>query len=665
MKKMNLLLCVFLISILMTNFQGFCQFDTAFYLEKVERWDTNGYIKFYPDEIFVGEMFTLYKENFLSDTSNEMKIVDTTYDADLNMYAFNYRQYFSNIPVEGSHLTELVTDGYVKYASMVLCPGTIGIVNVESLKTQSAALDDIMNYYSGREFTWMDTSWENSLKRDFNNDSATYYPTGKLIWALEYYPNMGWIIDSNKYTLCYKFEIYLINPFEYYTCYVNAYDGSMLKIDESTDFFYGTAETYDYGTQDMDIKLKSDGNYYLISNEDDRNIETRYYSDKWADCTVLTNDDPDWGTADQLATSAHIYTCKAWDYFKNIHDRNGLNDRGKELRVLVNYQQGTGASFNHERYFGLGAWGLLYHDYIKVGFDPGNNARRVCIDVIGHEFMEGIIDYTVKLENKGEAIAVKQSICDIFGFLVEGYMQNWQDLDWTLGEDGITRRIMDNPYSMNFPKKWHDKSVEGQWQYETSTMSSNDWNDYGHINSVPMSYWFYLISKPGGRWENPPLNTKWIEGIGYDNAAELVYKVVKMKHIPPSVNYWQMWNATRDFAEEMWGKCSALNNNYHNVMQAWSYIDVQLGSGCSKASINTDDVNENPSVMYNPQYNTLTILCNDPVLSLNIYDLNGKMLKQKTDDITNTDLSEILNGIYIVSIKTEKNVFNSKIIVLR
>lgn len=663
MKKKNFLLWTFLISLLLTNIQGQCQFDSAFYAEKVERWDTNGYIKFYPEEVSAGEMFTVYSENFLYDTSKKMVIIDTTYDSDLDMYSYHYEQYYLNIPVEGTHLTELVFDGSVIYASMVLCPGIYGSAEPEGLIAEGNAIDSIMAYYSNRELAWTDTSWENSLKRDFGDTNVTYYPTGELTWALDNYVDIGFIIDSNRYTLCYKFEIYLSDTFQHLTVYVNAYDGSIHNIIEPTDFFTGSAETFDYDAREIDIKEKSNV-YYLISKEDGRDIETRYYADKWQDCAVPTSVNSDWGTSFQLATSAHIYACKAWDYFEEYHDRNGLNDKGKELRVRVNYQVGTGASFRHQKYLIA-----FYHDYINVGYDATNTsssgARRVCIDVLGHEFMEGIIEYTVNLYNEGEAIAVKQSICDMFGFMVEWYMDE-NNFDWTIGEDGITRRIMNDPYSMNFPKKWHDNSQYGDWLYEDNEMTNSKWNEYGHVNSVPMSYWFYLIANPGdGYWVDPPARTQWIKGIGFENAAKLVYKVINAKHIPQSANYWQMWNATRDMAEALWGKCSPTNDNYHNVMQAWKYIDVQLGSGCDKAFIEQQDENNSPSVFYNSKDRTLTILSDDNILTLNIYDLNGKIVEQKTDNIAITDLATLPNGVYIVSIKTEKRIFNSKVIIIQ
>jgi hypothetical protein len=151
---------------------------------------------------------------------------------------------------------------------------------------------------------------------------------------------------------------------------------------------------------------------------------------------------------------------------------------------------------------------------------------------------------------------------------------------------------------------------------------------------------------------------------GYAVAIVQNGEVVKMKHIPQTANYWQMWNATRDFAEELWGKCNTSNDYYHYVMQAWYYIDVQLGSGCAKVSTEAIEEKNKSYVYYNSIDKTLSIYSNENVVFLSIYDLNGKTVMKKTDGNKAVDVSDLSNGVYIISVKTDKSINNSKIIIV-
>ncbi len=639
--KLSWLITIFIIVI--TNSVSYSQFDTTFYIQKVERWDTNGFLKLKPTEIVAGEMFTIYRNNFLEDTNKTMVLVDQGFDEILNLWYYHYKQYYLNIPVEGAYLTELEIEGFIRYASMKLCPGIFGSTNPEMILPENIAFDSLINNFPNRTLAWADTSWENSLKRDFNSDDATYFPHGELIWTIDNYSSLGYIIDSTRYSLCYKYELYLLEPYEHYTCYINAINGSLFKAIDP-NYYNGKAETHHYGEQTIDTKMKGFWNpkYYLIADNNGRKIETRYYADNWSNCSIPDDSDDDWGNSEIDATTAHFYTSKSWDYFKDRHNRDGLKDNGKEVRVKVNYSGSP--KYVHDRYF----FNMFSSDYIYVGqSDLGNKWN--CIDVIGHEFTHGVIHYTAELARSGEGGAIAESICDIFGFMVERYTQNDDDnsIDWTMGEDAQIRRYLDDPTMLSHPAIY-----KGQYWYNDEV----DWYTFVHTNCGPMNKWFYLLSKPGAK----TFNNVSVTGIGYNEATKLIYKVINDKYISGGTQYKDIQSATRDIAEILWGECS---DEYVQVLEAWKAVGVGTGSPCPQASIRNYSKNTKYKVHFNSQLHELIVFSNqEKIVSLNIFDLNGKIIySNQNQNIIR--LSNISNGMYIVSIQTEHALSYEKFIV--
>ena len=123
-------------------------------------------------------------------------------------------------------------------------------------------------------------------------------------------------------------------------------------------------------------------------------------------------------SASQAAVDAHNYAIATYNYFKEVHGRDSLNNKGMTLISRANYvKPGEGDFFNN-----------AFWDGSKMTYGNGDSTKYYyfsrAIDVVAHEMMHGITQYTSNLINKYESGAVDESMSDIFGALVKRFKSN-------------------------------------------------------------------------------------------------------------------------------------------------------------------------------------------------------------------------------------------------
>ncbi|NBU77215.1 MAG: hypothetical protein EBS30_18695, partial [Planctomycetes bacterium] len=159
-----------------------------------------------------------------------------------------------------------------------------------------------------------------------------------------------------------------------------------------------------------------------------------------------------WANTDptEVSTAANMITILS--YYKNIHNRRGVDGQGTVVPAYVHYDA------NYENAF----WSFQY----KAMFygDGGVGTYPFCVlEVAGHELTHGITQYTAGLIYENESGALNESFSDIFGTNIEFYGQTdmssrYPDrvpgtADWLLGEDlvkvGVAGRDMRSPGNTN------------------------------------------------------------------------------------------------------------------------------------------------------------------------------------------------------------------------
>ncbi len=129
------------------------------------------------------------------------------------------------------------------------------------------------------------------------------------------------------------------------------------------------------------------------------------------------------GTA---AAEAHYGVATTWDYFRNVHGRNGIANDGRGALSRVHYGRNFANAFWSDACF-------------CMTFGDGDNGASAypltVLDVSGHEMSHGVTSRSANLIYEGESGGLNEATSDIFGTMVEYYAGNAKDPgDYILGE---------------------------------------------------------------------------------------------------------------------------------------------------------------------------------------------------------------------------------------
>ena len=113
-----------------------------------------------------------------------------------------------------------------------------------------------------------------------------------------------------------------------------------------------------------------------------------------------------------------------------------------------------------------------------------------------------------------------------------------------------------------------------------------------------------------------------------------------------------------------------LGLSVNNLDQSKRFTELNLGLVATLAGLNHDGINENETInvaMYpNPTRDVVTILANDPLLTVSIYNILGQQIVKK--DLNRTSqytlhTSDLTSGVYVVRIKTENGMASKRLII--
>ena len=299
---------------------------------------------------------------------------------------------------------------------------------------------------------------------------------------------------SGNYVLAY--EVSAGNTIAYY----DAETGNLFK--SRSNIYYndnchdGTVNTLYNGVRTITTRLNN-ALYCLDDECRGGGIYTRY-----RDYSLHTVDNI-WDNNDSIimTASAHWAAEMVYDYYLEMHNRNSFDGNGTIVVVKMdNFYLPTTA-----------CWGGATNT-IFCGVGNGITSRPVVsLDHLGHEFTHGVIQYTSDLGAVGEAGSLNESFADIFGAMVEFYVER-DNGDYLFGEDVCIGtdciRNMKDPNQTTQP----DTYLGTYWSPGTDI----------HINSGVQNYWFYLLAE-GGAGINDNGYEYQVHGIGRERAAQIAY----------------------------------------------------------------------------------------------------------------------------------------------
>ena len=270
---------------------------------------------------------------------------------------------------------------------------------------------------------------------------------------------------------------------------------------------------------------------------------------------------------DLVGVSAHWGAEATYDYYLTKHGRDSYDNAGARIVSYTHFDDNFVNAF----------WGGG-----RMHFGDGNGTNYgplVALDVVGHEFTHGVTQYSSDLIYFAEPGALNESFSDIFGTLVEYYIEG-SNGDWLLGEDFALSappfRSMENPNSRNDP----DTYLGNFW----APTGPNDPDAGGvHTNSGVQNYWFYLLCE-GGSGVNDNGDTYTVTGIGIEEAAQIAYRSLTV-YLMPTSQYFDARQSSINSALDLFGQNS---NQVQAVTEAWFAVGVgnPYGIYALNASVN-------------------------------------------------------------------------------
>ncbi len=353
--------------------------------------------------------------------------------------------------------------------------------------------------------------------------------------------------------------------------YVDATTGEVLRREEHIVTADGSGQSLYSGT--VPIQVTQSGASYQLKDPVRGNATTTDMQNKSDSflCTLLgtgcsngvafSSADTSFGNGattnrESAAVDAHYGGATTFDYFKNVHGRNGIFGTGAGAPSRVHY----GNKYVNAFWDGTK---MTYGDGDGVQFGP-----LVSLDVAGHEMTHGVTENTAGLTYSGEPGGLNEATSDIFGTMVEFYAANPNDpADYFIGEE------FDLASGQGF-RRMDDPALDGD---SHSCWSTTTKNVDVHFSSGVGNHFFYLLaegsgSKPiGGRTHtSPTCNSSTVTGIGNTDAAAIWFKALDA-YFTSGTTYAQARTATLNAATDLFGASSVQRAA---VAASWSAVNV-------------------------------------------------------------------------------------------
>jgi zinc metalloprotease ZmpA len=352
--------------------------------------------------------------------------------------------------------------------------------------------------------------------------------------------------------------------------YVDARTAKVIRTEQEIENVDGSGQSLYSGTVPLQLTLASGtyslkdptrGNTYTtdMKNKTD-GLGCQLFGFGCSAGTLFTSPDSSFGSGtnanrESAGVDAQYGTNVTWDYYKNIHGRNGIFNTGAGSFNRVHY----GNAYVNAFWDGKK---MTYGDGDGVNFGP-----LVSLDVAGHEMSHGVTQSSANLTYSGESGGLNEATSDIFGSLVEAYANNINDpADYLIGEEfdlknHVGFRRMDKPSS--------DGKSADCWYSGVGNLDV-------HYSSGVGNHFFYLLAEGSGgkviggvQHNSPTCNGLPVTGITAAKAGKIWYRALTV-YMTSSTNYAGARAASIKAAQDLYpGGTEAAS-----VAAAWSAVSV-------------------------------------------------------------------------------------------
>jgi len=282
----------------------------------------------------------------------------------------------------------------------------------------------------------------------------------------------------------------------------------------------------------------------------------------WGDSGVFANSSDTASDNGQTAAVDAAYGLQAtWDYYKNVHQRNGIDGVGTATYARVHYGTGYINAF----------W---TDDCFCMTYGDGNGTSVLSftsLDISGHELTHGVTSHTAGLIYSGESGGLNEANSDIHGTMVEFYVRGANATGNVVPDIGGNWLLGEQTFPPNGLRKMYKPSLDG--------LSADAWSEEihkwdVHYSSGPMNRAFYFLSQ-GASADNASnyysvFLPGGMTGIGNDKAARIWYRAMTT-YLTSTSNYLSARQAALHAAVDLYGSNSAEN---FAVRKAFGAINV-------------------------------------------------------------------------------------------
>jgi Zn-dependent metalloprotease len=275
---------------------------------------------------------------------------------------------------------------------------------------------------------------------------------------------------------------------------------------------------------------------------------------------VIARREGDPPTSDVAVNEAYDGSGSTYDLYKDIYNRNSIDNNGMRLDSYVHYRVGYDNAFwdGERMVYGDGDENLPVNERLF-------NRFTIAIDVIGHELTHGVTQFEAKLVYSQQPGALNESMSDVFGSLVKQRQRNQtaDQADWIIGEGLLTENVNGvGIRSMKAPGTAYDDPVLGK-DPQPGHMKDyvNTLGDNGgvHINSGIPNRAFYVTAVELG-------------GYAWEKAGQIWYVTLRDK-LGANSKFQDCANLTYQVAADLYGAGSV---EQMAVKKGWEEVGITI-----------------------------------------------------------------------------------------
>ncbi|MBC8754842.1 M4 family metallopeptidase [Kordia sp. YSTF-M3] len=342
---------------------------------------------------------------------------------------------------------------------------------------------------------------------------------------------------------------------------INYYDNmqTISTVGNGTGVYSGTntVNAWDDGTTFSLRDTTRTGGLGPVINTNDGSTISVDADNNWNNNTTTPR-----GANQGAEVDSHIYTSDVIDYFNTVHARNSIDGLGGNVLSVAHFGTNTDNAYwnGTQMLIGDGSGAAPGFDYLCTD------------DVIAHEFVHGVTQYTCGLIYQNESGALNEAFSDIFAAFITN--------NWLIGESCWLKTTAPALRNMIEPTNgglWNvadpiNSVINGHQpsHYSQRYIGSAD-NGGVHINSGIINHLFYLLTIGGTH----TISGITVNAIGQNIAETLLYRCM-------TVNLVGQPNATfLDFRAAMLDACLDLFPTDLNVL-------TQVKNGFNAVGIGPD-----------------------------------------------------------------------------